>query len=208
MVDRSIRHSIGLLDAGHPVRIPVSRTKVLCLTAVGIVAGIGLAALLAFFVQHALDTGEWVTVLLHPVTWACVIGVVGCLVLLPLATVLRLSRSDVLVVTREGLTEVWGPNGAHRAAIPWNDITQVTTARIGGIGFHPGRRVVTYTVTPQTRERIERECTAAGQRPPWVHRTQPGVVLLRGQYAQGPKRLAELLSTAHQRYARQVWRGY
>lgn len=196
MALRPVHEMLTTLEAGTPVRIPVSRSRALGVLALGIVVGLGLLAVLGLIV---VETDDVALLLASLRVWAVAISAVACLTLLPVSIVVRLSRREVLVIGQEGVTEV--RQGRPVATIPWRDIAHVNTTTISSYGPLPGKPVVTYTVTPQARERIEHECAATGRRPPWVSQWQPGVVIVSPGYVLGPKRLAELLETARRRHS-------
>lgn len=179
------------------VRVPVSRTR-LVLTLVGSLAlGVCLVLLLTVMVGQSARQGHLPAALAHPVVWCTAIAIIACLVLVPVAVVARLRRRESLVVTRDHLVEEW--QGTIRAATPWTDIADVTTERVGALKLNPGRLVVTYTLTSAGRERVERQCAAAGARPPWISPARPGVVMLVSGHVLRPRQLAELLGAAHRR---------
>lgn len=202
MAALELHECIAQLDAGGIVRIRTSRTKVLGMLGLGVMVGIGLLVLLALFVQQVIRTGEHLPALIHPVTWATVIGVIGCVVLLPLASVAVLLRGDELHLSRAGIAEARRRSSARTTTRRWDEIQHVGTPRTGNAGRFRGPLAVVYTMTPRARHRLEQAHAEAGVRPPrWLSRRQPGTVLVRSEYVLGPKRLARLLTTAQQRYS-------
>lgn len=196
MPRRPLHETLAALDAGYPVRIPMSRAKAVGMLAMGLVIGLVLLGLLALMVS---ETDSPLSLLLNVRVWAILVGIVGCLVLVPVAMTVQLARREALVITREGVSETRGDT--LLAVTAWQDITHVDTTMVRS-GIHQvGTRFVIYTMTPPARERIERHHAAHGGRPPWMSRGRPGAVLVRRGYVMTPTRLAELLEAARRRYS-------
>ena len=177
----------------------MSTTKVIALLVLGIAVGLPMLLLVVYITVHAARTGD-VIAAVNPRTAALVVAVVGCLLLLPIAVAVRLSRKEELVLTREGLTEV--QRGTPVATTRWSEMGRVEIVRTHGRITRLSPRMVTYTLAPRGRDRLQHERAAAGLRPArWLAAPEPRVTM-RQQYSLGPGRLAELLAAAHQRYGR------
>ena len=195
----TLQENLARLDAGHAVRIPVSTTKVIALLVLGIAVGLPMLLLVVYITVHAARTGD-VIAAVNPRTAALVVAVVGCLLLLPIAVAVRLSRKEELVLTREGLTEV--QRGTPVATTRWSEMGRVEIVRTHGRITRLSPRMVTYTLAPRGRDRLQHERAAAGLRPArWLAAPEPRVTM-RQQYSLSPRRLGELLAAAHQRYGR------
>lgn len=204
-LDACLRH----IAAGGRVRVPTSRSRI----AVLIVCAAGMTALcavlLVIFLTSVEDPdGMGRAVLLHPVLWACILGIVlfGAGIVLGLVGLVRPRRQ--LVLDGRGLTEAAGATVS--LSIPWTDIECVYGEKIGGNYGFDGRYHPHYVLTAAGLDQLNARITAAGRGasagqggrrrrtlPGWRRPLRRRVVIMHPLYTGGPRRLVDLLTAVH-----------
>lgn len=183
------------LDAGHTVTIAMSRTKL----AVGLIAsifiGVFLVALLVLMITSSLEQGtSWRSIAVHPVVLACLVAAPACLLLAPLAQIIRMRRLDNLVLTRAGIAQERRGLKLPGSFLPWSDIEDITfetLSRHGRLSASP--KYVTYHFSPE----VIAHRGLRGMR--------PDIGIVQSGYEIRPRLLFELLSAAHARYTHKAW---
>lgn len=183
------------LDAGRTVAIAVSRTKMMVGLIASILIGVFLAVFLVLMVTSSLEQGtSWSTIAIHPVVLACLVGAPACLLLAPLAQIIRMRRLDNLVLTRAGIAQERRGLKLPGSFLPWSDIEDITfetLSRHGRLSVSP--KYVTYHFSPEV----------IAQR--GLRGMRPDIGILQLGYEIKPRLLFVSLSTVHSRYTDKAW---
>lgn len=175
------------LDRGRSVALKTSSRKLVFVLCLALVIGAFLAGLLVIIVNRSLEENvSWMLFAFNLRIWALVIGILGCLVLAPVAVAFRLRRSEALLLSHKGLVE------SHRGVVlpstflAWNEIERID---LGTVTARPGPKCVIYQLTPESIQRRGRKGLFAGR------------IVLRTGFELRQRQLFELLSAAHARYS-------
>ncbi|RCS90701.1 hypothetical protein [Brevibacterium aurantiacum] len=182
--------ALHAMDRGRSVVVGTSSRKLIVILCLALATGAVLVGLAFLIVTSSLDQNvSWVLFAFNPRMWAFAIGIVGCLVVAPIAVGYRLRRADALVVSNAGLVE------SHRGAVlpasfvSWNEIERIT---LDTVTPRPGPKYVIYYLTRDSVQRRGRTGLFARR------------ITLRNGFEFSHRQLFELLTAAHARYARQI----
>ncbi|AZL05526.1 hypothetical protein [Brevibacterium aurantiacum] len=182
--------ALHAMDRGRSVVVGTSSRKLIVILCLALATGAVLVGLAFLIVTSSLDQNvSWMLFAFNPRMWAFAIGIVGCLVVAPIAVGYRLRRADALVVSNAGLVE------SHRGAVlpasfvSWNEIERIT---LDTVTPRPGPKYVIYYLTRDSVQRRGRTGLFARR------------ITLRNGFEFSHKQLFELLTAAHARYARQI----
>ncbi|MDN6373231.1 MAG: hypothetical protein L0K12_09950, partial [Brevibacterium aurantiacum] len=182
--------ALHAMDRGRSVVVGTSSRKLIVILCLALVIGAVLVGLSVLIVSGSVERNvSWVLFAFNPRMWAFAIGIVGCLVVAPIAVGYRLRRADALVVSNAGLVE------SHRGAVlpasfvSWNEIERIT---LDTVTPRPGPKYVIYYLTRDSVQRRGRTGLFARR------------ITLRNGFEFSHRQLFELLTAAHARYARQI----
>lgn len=182
--------ALHAMDRGRSVVVGTSSRKLIVILCLALVIGAVLVGLSVLIVSGGVERNvSWVLFAFNPRMWAFAIGIVGCLVVAPIAVGYRLRRADALVVSNAGLVE------SHRGAVlpasfvSWNEIERIT---LDTVTPRPGPKYVIYYLTRDSVQRRGRTGLFARR------------ITLRNGFEFSHRQLFELLTAAHARYARQI----
>ncbi|MDN5774036.1 MAG: hypothetical protein L0H43_09630 [Brevibacterium aurantiacum] len=182
--------ALHAMDRGRSVVVGTSSRKLIVILCLALVIGAVLVGLSVLIVSGSVERNvSWVLFAFNPRMWALAIGIVGCLVVAPIAVGYRLRRADALVVSNAGLVE------SHRGAVlpasfvSWNEIERIT---LDTVTPRPGPKYVIYYLTRDSVQRRGRTGLFARR------------ITLRNGFEFSHRQLFELLTAAHARYARQI----
>lgn len=182
--------ALHAMDRGRSVVVGTSSRKLIVILCLALVIGAVLVGLSVLIVSGSVERNvSWVLFAFNPRMWAFAIGIVGCLVVAPIAVGYRLRRADALVVSNAGLVE------SHRGAVlpasfvSWNEIERITLCTVTP---RPGPKYVIYYLTRDSVQRRGRTGLFARR------------ITLRNGFEFSHRQLFELLTAAHARYARQI----
>ncbi|WP_133066675.1 hypothetical protein [Brevibacterium aurantiacum] len=182
--------ALHAMDRGRSVVVGTSFRKLIVILCLALVIGAVLVGLSVLIVSGSVERNvSWVLFAFNPRMWAFAIGIVGCLVVAPIAVGYRLRRADALVVSNAGLVE------SHRGAVlpasfvSWNEIERIT---LDTVTPRPGPKYVIYYLTRDSVQRRGRTGLFARR------------ITLRNGFEFSHRQLFELLTAAHARYARQI----
>lgn len=182
--------ALHAMDRGRSVVVGTSSRKLIVILCLALVIGGVLVGLSVLIVSGSVERNvSWVLFAFNPRMWAFAIGIVGCLVVAPIAVGYRLRRADALVVSNAGLVE------SHRGAVlpasfvSWNEIERIT---LDTVTPRPGPKYVIYYLTRDSVQRRGRTGLFARR------------ITLRNGFEFSHRQLFELLTAAHARYARQI----
>lgn len=182
--------ALHAMDRGRSVVVGTSSGKLIVILCLALVIGAVLVGLSVLIVSGSVERNvSWVLFAFNPRMWAFAIGIVGCLVVAPIAVGYRLRRADALVVSNAGLVE------SHRGAVlpasfvSWNEIERIT---LDTVTPRPGPKYVIYYLTRDSVQRRGRTGLFARR------------ITLRNGFEFSHRQLFELLTAAHARYARQI----
>lgn len=182
--------ALHAMDRGRSVVVGTSSRKLIVILCLALVIGAVLVGLSVLIVSGSVERNvSWVLFAFNPRMWAIAIGIVGCLVVAPIAVGYRLRRADALVVSNAGLVE------SHRGAVlpasfvSWNEIERIT---LDTVTPRPGPKYVIYYLTRDSVQRRGRTGLFARR------------ITLRNGFEFSHRQLFELLTAAHARYARQI----
>lgn len=173
------------LDRGERVIIPTSRRRILFILTVAVTLGVLLAVLLALVVRGSIEQhGDWLLIATSLRVWAIAAVMIACLVLAPVGTVLRLRRSEALVLSRDGIALEQRGHLLPATVVTWSDIEGIELDNL-----RPGApRFVTYRLTEEAAAR--RDMTRPHQRRRYLPK----------QLELTQRELHPLLVAAHERY--------
>ncbi|MGO2940786.1 MAG: hypothetical protein ACTIDO_00635 [Brevibacterium aurantiacum] len=182
--------ALHAMDRGRSVVVGTSSRKLIVILCLALVIGAVLVGLSVLIVSGSVERNvSWVLFAFNPRMWAFAIGIVGCLVVAPIAVGYRLRRADALVVSNAGLVE------SHRGAVlpasfvSWIEIERITLCTVTP---RPGPKYVIYYLTRDSVQRRGRTGLFARR------------ITLRNGFEFSHRQLFELLTAAHARYARQI----
>ncbi|WP_193086623.1 hypothetical protein [Brevibacterium aurantiacum] len=182
--------ALHAMDRGRSVVVGTSSRKLIVILCLALATGAVLVGLAFLIVSGSVERNvSWVLFAFNPRMWAFAIGIVGCLVVAPIAVGYRLRRADALVVSNAGLVE------SHRGAVlpasfvSWNEIERIT---LDTVTPRPGPKYVIYYLTRDSVQRRGRTGLFARR------------ITLRNGFEFSHRQLFELLTAAHARYARQI----
>lgn len=182
--------ALHAMDRGRSVVVGTSSRKLIVILCLALVIGAVLVGLSVLIVSGSVERNvSWVLFAFNPRMWAFAIGIVGCLVVAPIAVGYRLRRADALVVSNAGLVE------SHRGAVlpasfvSWNEIERIT---LDTVTPRPGPKYIIYYLTRDSVQRRGRTGLFARR------------ITLRNGFEFSHRQLFELLTAAHARYARQI----
>lgn len=182
--------ALHAMDRGRSVVVGTSSRKLIVILCLALVIGAVLVGLSVLIVSGSVERNvSWVLFAFNPRMWAFAIGIVGCLVVAPIAVGYRLRRADALVVSNAGLVE------SHRGAVlpasfvSWNEIERIT---LDTVTPRPGPKYVIYYLTRDSVQRRGRTGLFARR------------ITLRNGFEFSHRQLFELLTATHARYARQI----
>lgn len=182
--------ALHAMDRGRSVVVGTSSRRLVIILCIALATGAVLVGLAFLIVTSSLDQNvSWMLFAFNPRMWAFAIGIVGCLVVAPIAVGYRLRRADALVVSNAGLVE------SHRGAVlpasfvSWNEIERIT---LDTVTPRPGPKYVIYYLTRDSVQRRGRTGLFARR------------ITLRNGFEFSHRQLFELLTAAHARYARQI----
>lgn len=178
---------IRRLDAGRSVVIRLKRRSITLMLPAVVLLGLFLVWLLMLMVGGGIEQGtHWALVVFNLRTVAVMVGIVGCLVIVPVGLAARLLRDDSLLLSRDGIVEQHRGRTMSQTFMHWSEIDTVT---FESLTARPGFKMVVYRLTPDAVRR-------RGLRG-WM----AGTVPLRTGYELKGRRLFEVLSAAHARYS-------
>ena len=175
------------LHRGERVVVPTSRRRILFILTVAVTLGVLLALLLGLVVHGSIEQQtDWRLIATSLRVWAIVIAMLACLVLVPVGVVLRLRRSEALVLSQEGLVLARRDHLLSGTVVSWSDIERIELQRL-----KPGApSYVTYWLTEEAAARRGLTSPRQRQRFLWPH------------LALRPRKLHRVLIAAHERYGR------
>lgn len=182
--------ALHAMDRGRSVVVGTSSRKLIVILCLALVIGAVLVGLSVLIVSGSVERNvSWVLFAFNPRMWAFAIGIVGCLVVAPIAVGYRLRRADALVVSNAGLVE--SDRGAVLPAsfVSWNEIERIT---LDTVTPRPGPKYIIYYLTRDSVQRRGRTGLFARR------------ITLRNGFEFSHRQLFELLTAAHARYARQI----
>lgn len=187
MKNLSPTNVIRQLDVGRSVVIGLKRRSIALMLPFVVLLGLFLAWLFILMVGGGIEQGtNWALVVFNPRTVAVMVGIVGCLVIVPVGLAARLLRDDSLLLSRDGIVEQHRGRTMSQTFIHWTEIDTVT---FESLTAKPGFKMVVYRLTPDAVRR-------RGLRG-WM----AGTIPLRTGYELKRRRLFEVLSAAHARYS-------
>lgn len=179
---------IHRLDHGGSITIPASKrygTLVLAL-----VTGLFLLGIFFLMVRGGIEEGtSWALYVFNLRVWAFVVGILGCLVLAPIAVAIGRVRSPALVLTRDGIVETRRGIALPQTFLPWREIEGFVYSKPDSPRSWALPRTLRYVLTPEGALRC-------GLKDP--NRRE---LYLRYRFALSHRRLFSLLVAAHARYS-------
>ncbi|MCD1284500.1 MULTISPECIES: hypothetical protein [unclassified Brevibacterium] len=179
---------IHRLDHGGSITIPASKkygTLVLAL-----VTGLFLLGIFFLMVRGGIEEGtSWALYVFNLRVWAFVVGILGCLVLAPIAVAIGRVRSPALVLTRDGIVETRRGIALPQTFLPWREIEGFVCSKPDSPGSWALPRTLRYVLTPEG-------ALHCGLKDP--NRRE---LYLRYRFALNHRRLFSLLVAAHARYS-------
>ncbi|TSD58657.1 hypothetical protein [Aeromicrobium piscarium] len=182
---RAAEETLAALDRGERVTIPTSRGRVLLTLILAMTIGASLALLLVVIIDSSSEPQSGRQAIAANLrVWAVGIAAVGCLTLAPVGAVLRLRRSELLVLSREGLALAQRGQLLPATVVTWADIERIELQRL-----KPGApRFVTFRLTEEAAARHGMTSPHQRQRYLWKH------------LELSPRKLHPVLLAAHERY--------
>ncbi|MGO2600807.1 MAG: hypothetical protein ACTH7X_08470 [Brevibacterium aurantiacum] len=182
--------ALHAMDRGRSVVVGTSSRKLIVILCLALVIGAVLVGLSVLIVSGSVERNvSWVLFAFNPRMWAFAIGIVGCLVVAPIAVGYRLRRADALVVSNAGLVESHRGSVLPASFVSWNEIERIT---LDTVTPRPGPKYVIYYLTRDSVQRRGRTGLFARR------------ITLRNGFEFSHRQLFELLTAAHARYARQI----
>lgn len=182
--------ALHAMDRGRSVVVGTSSRKLIVILCLALVIGAVLVGLSVLIVSGSVERNvSWVLFAFNPRMWAFAIGIVGCLVVAPIAVGYRLRRADALVVSNAGLVESCRGAVLPASFVSWNEIERIT---LDTVTPRPGPKYVIYYLTRDSVQRRGRTGLFARR------------ITLRNGFEFSHRQLFELLTAAHARYARQI----
>ncbi len=182
--------ALHAMDRGRSVVVGTSSRKLIVILFIALVIGAVLVGLSVLIVSGSVERNvSWVLFAFNPRMWAFAIGIIGCLVVAPIAIGYRLRRADALVVSNAGLVESHRGTLLPASFVSWNEIERIT---LDTVTPRPGPKYVIYYLTRDSVQRRGRTGLFARR------------ITLRTGFEFSHRQLFELLTAAHARYARQI----
>lgn len=179
---------VATLEHGRSVLIPSSKRHSILVLVLAFVIGIGLLAFFVFIVTATLQDGRtWWLIVANLRIWALVVGIVGCLVVAPIAVVVRMRRRESLVLSPAGVALARHGEVLPGTLLPWHDIVEVVFEQ----AVRRGPKALAYILTEDaTRRRRGRNLNPR--------------LLVKGGFVLSHRRLYPVLAAAHARFAPRI----